>query len=84
MFKESWEHGLDAGGRGIASRGPADGACGASRVLTPGSHPCGERIGGQREGATGTGQGKTDGGGIHVHGGMRQTGKDYSDTIGVR
>jgi hypothetical protein len=36
MFRKSWGHGPGAGGRGAASRGPADGAHGAPRVLWTG------------------------------------------------
>jgi len=37
MFRESWGHGPGAGGRGAASRGSTDGACGASGHARP--HP---------------------------------------------
>jgi hypothetical protein len=36
IFRELWRHGPGAGGRGAASRGPADGAHSVPRVLRTG------------------------------------------------
>jgi hypothetical protein len=76
-------HGPGAGGRGAASQGPTmDGAHGAPRVLRTGrarprldSWVLSARREKRRsgEGATGTGQGETDEGGVHVYGVTRQT-----------
>ena len=81
--RESLGHGPGVGGKGCAClRSCRWGVL--VLIPAPESHTRGERRGGQGEEAAGAGRDETDEDGVRVHGGMRQTGKDYSNSVGVR